>query len=228
VDTLKPTFTDALAPRARDLLEHLAGCRWTADAYLAGSAALGLYIGHRRVHDLDFMSSGSRLRPANRRDLLADLLEIDSATTVETARDGFLFARVGSVAARFFFYPYPLIDPLEESRGVPVASAIDLALMKLGAVISRGTKRDFLDLFLLCRKLPLADILERADEKFGHVRDFPLQALKGLADTSLAVDEPMPTLEIAVDWAHVEAWIQGEVRLLGRERVGLAGTGGAQ
>ena len=65
--------------------------------------------------------------------------------------------------------------------------------MKLGAIISRGTRRDFVDLYLLCRELPLADLLARAEDKFGHVRDFPLQALKGLADLSQVEGEPMPT-----------------------------------
>ena len=54
--------------------------------------------------------------------------------------------------------------------------------MKLGAMISRGTRRDFVDLYLLCRELPLAAALARADEKFGHVGDFALQAWKALAD----------------------------------------------
>ena len=151
---------------------------------------------------------------------------MDPTTTVETARDGYLYVRIGDAAVRFFYYPYPLIEPLEDYRGTAFISAIDLALMKLGAIISRGTRRDFVDIFLICREIPLAEILARASEKFGHVRDFPLQALKGLADTSLAVDEPMPALDAAVDWEEVEEWIHGEVRAVGRARVGLTETGG--
>ena len=146
---------------------------------------------------------------------------MDPTTSVETARNGFLYARIRQVAMRFYYYPYPLIDPLEEIFDLAVASPVDLTLMKLGAVISRGSKRDFVDLFLLSRKLPLSDILARADDKFGHVRDFPLQALKGLSDTSLAVDEPMPVLDTDVSWADVEGWISGEVRDLARRLVGL-------
>jgi len=93
--------------------------------------------------------------------------------------------------------------------------------MKIAAIISRGGRRDFVDLYLLCRELPLGELLARAGDKFGHVRDFPLQALKGLADLSEIEGEPMPRLAVSLDWAEVEAWVHQEVRDLGREQVGL-------
>ncbi len=194
---------------------------WAEDLYLAGSAALALYVGHRPVRDLDLMTATNRLTPPERRDLLGQLLELDPATEVETARDGYLFARLGGVGVRFFYYPYPLVDAFEDLSGLAVASAVDLGLMKIAAIISRGTKRDFVDLYLLCRELPLQSLLDRADDKFGHVRDFPLQALKGLADLSETEGEPMPRLAAPLDWEEVESWVRAEVRELGRARVGL-------
>jgi hypothetical protein len=213
---------ETLSPRAQELLGRFAERPWGDDFYLAGSAALALYIGHRPVRDLDLMGGTNRLTPPDRRDLLGDLLAIEPETEVETARDGYLYVRQSGVGVRFFYYPYPLADPFEEIAGLAVASAVDLGLMKLGAIISRGTRKDFVDLFLLCRRIPLADLLARADDKFGHVRDFSLQALKGLADLSETEAEPMPRLVVPVDWAEVEAWLKTEVRELGRARVGLA------
>lgn len=216
---------ETLSPRAQELFGRYAERPWGEDFYLAGSAALALYIGHRPVRDLDLMGNTNRLTPPDRRDLLVDLLAIEPETEVETARDGYLFVRQAGVGVRFFYYPYPLAEPFEELSGFAVASAVDLGLMKLGAIISRGTRRDFVDLFLLCRWIPLAELLARADDKFGHVRDFSLQALKGLADLSEAEAEPMPRLAVPVDWAEVEAWLRHEVRELGRARVGLPTPG---
>ncbi len=101
-------------------------------------------------------------------------------------------------------------------------SAADLGLMKLGAIISRASRRDFVDLYLLCRDLPLASLLELAEDKFGHVRDFPLQALKGLADLSEIEGDPMPRLAVPLEWAEVESWLRAQVRELGRAHVGLS------
>jgi len=184
------------------------------------------------VRDLDLMSPANRLAPQDRRDLLADLLALSPGARVETARDGYLSVWLPTppsgpdaptleetscdTALRLFYYPYPLVEPLGQQE-LAVASAVDLGLMKLGAIISRGSRRDFVDLHLLCRELPLAGLLERAAEKFGHVGDFALQAMKGLADTGAAAGEPMPGLVAELDWQEVEAWISTEVEAAGRE-----------
>lgn len=221
---LLPDRVDHLAPRSRELLRSLAERPWCLDLYLAGSAALALYLGHRTVRDLDLMGV-RRLRSPERRDLLQDLLEIEPGVRVETARDGYFYLRFpgewDDLALRMFYYPYPLVGAEEEAQGMAVASALDLGLMKLGAVTSRAARRDFVDLCLLCRHLPLEELLDRAPEKFGHVRDFPLQALKGLADLDSARDEPLRQLEVDLEWSDVEAWVRGEVREVARRRIGL-------
>ncbi|MEO7794711.1 MAG: nucleotidyl transferase AbiEii/AbiGii toxin family protein [Thermoanaerobaculia bacterium] len=217
---LTPAHLEALAPECRALLPQLGGRAWSDDFYLAGSAALALYLGHRQVSALDLMSLSNRLAPQERRDLLADLLAMAPGTRVETARDGYLALTLpGAIALRFYYYPYPVIEPLEPFQGdaVAVASPVDLGLMKLGAIISRGSRRDFVDLHLLCRVLPLDELLQRAAEKFGHVADFPLQAMKGLADTAAAAGEPMPPLAFELRWEEVESWITAEVQAAGRE-----------
>lgn len=220
---LSPDRTGALAAASRELLAGLAGRAWLGDFYLAGSAALALYLDHRPVRGLDLMSATNRLTSPERRDLLADLLALDPGFTVETARDGYLYARSGAgVGLKLFHYPYPLIDPLAEHAGVAVASPADLGLMKVAAIISRGTRRDFADLLLLCRRLPLADLLARSPEKFPHVRDFPLQALKGLADLDQAPPEPLAELAGGLGWEDVVEWVRAEVGPLARERTGLA------
>ncbi len=229
---------EALAPAARGLAERLAERPFAEEMYLAGSAALALYLGHRPVRDLDLMTATNRLTGPERRDLLLELLALAPLAPgapkpeVETARDGYLFVRFpagagepsGGTGMRFFYYPYPLADPCEELGRLQVASAVDLGLMKIAAIISRGSRRDFVDLYSLCRAVPLAALLARAADKFGHVRDFPLQALKGLADLSATEGEPMPPaspLAAPLAWDEVAAWLASTVRDLGREAVGL-------
>lgn len=225
--TLTPRHVDSLAAESRALLAAVAERPWAADFYLAGSAALALYTGHRPVRGLDLMAGTNRLASPDRRDLLEDLLAMDDGFRVETARDGYLYVRSGGsdekpgVGVKLFYYPYPLIAPFEEIEDFAVASPEDLGLMKIAAIISRGTKRDFADLHLLCRRLPLADLLARSQDKFGHVRDFELQALKGLADLDQTAGQPMPELAVELTWDEVVAWVEAEVRELGRGAVGL-------
>ena len=217
-------FPEGLAPASDALLARLSAPLAAAELYLAGSAALALYLGHRPVRDLDLMAMANRLTPPERRDLLRALLALEPTLRVETARDGFLALRgPDEVALRLYFYPYPLAAPPEMHDGLEVASALDLGLMKLGALISRGARRDFVDLHLLCRRLPLAALFAAAPDKFGHVGDFPLQALKALADFSDVEGEPMPRLAAPLEWAEVEAWARASARELGEGYVGAGG-----
>jgi hypothetical protein len=210
-----------------EALDRLAGRGWIDDVYLAGSAALAVHTGHRAVRDLDFMTAANRLTGPERRDLLADLRLADPQTKVETARDGYLFARLsGGVAARFFHYPYPLVETEGAVRGVPLASLADLGLMKLAAIISRGAKRDFADLFVIARRVPLERLLELAPDKFGHVGDFTLQALKSWTDWSELEGEPMPELSEPLSWPDLAAWLAHQAETFGRRHAGLPATAG--
>jgi hypothetical protein len=169
VAPLSLAHPEALAPASQVLAERLAARPWAGDAYLAGSAALALHLGHRPVRDLDLMTATNRLKGPERRDLAADLAALGESE-VETARDGYLFARLDGVALRLFYYPYPLVEPTALFRGLAVAGAVDLGLMKLAAIISRGSRRDFVDLYLLCRRLPLAGLLARSEPRLGGGR----------------------------------------------------------
>jgi hypothetical protein len=216
---LSPDHLASVAAGSRALAEQIGARPWGEDFYLAGSAALALYVGHRPVASLDLMTAHNRLTGAERRDLLAELLAIDPQAQVETARDGYLYVRSSTrfdgAALKLFYYPYPLADPTRWLGELAVVSPTDLGLMKLGAIIGRGTKRDFVDLYLLCRHLPLAELLERSVDKYGHVRDFPVQALKSLTDRSLAIGEPLPRMTTQIDWPAVEAWLDEQAQQLG-------------
>lgn len=211
-----------LPKSTRDRLRQIALQPWSQDFYLAGSTALAVHIEHRRPHGLDLMSRHSRLVSPERRDLMGHLSEARLEVEVETARDGYLDLRCSDgIPVRLYHYPYPLVEPTVLVDGLAMVSIVDLALMKLGAVISRGARRDFVDLFLLCRSRPLDSILARSQEKFPKVRDFPLQALKGLADYRGVSGEPMPKLEVPLSWSDIEVWLEGDVRRVARKRLGL-------
>ena len=84
------------------------------------------------------------------------------------------------VAYRLFSYGYPLLEPVQTIENIRIASLLDIGLMKLDAVIERGSRKDFYDLYVISRQIPLPKLLSAGERKYPQVRDFPLMALEGL------------------------------------------------
>jgi len=71
---------------------------------------------------------------------------------IRQQKRGTLNATLAGTLVSFFIYPYSLLESLHTLQGVQVAGLLDLALMKLAAISQRGAKRDFVDLYQICRR----------------------------------------------------------------------------
>ncbi|MEZ4300433.1 MAG: nucleotidyl transferase AbiEii/AbiGii toxin family protein [Polyangiaceae bacterium] len=133
------------------------------DFYLAGGSAIAWHLRHRRSNDLDLFSERrvdlGRVERALKKLPGVEVLSI-SDVTIKIELDGTL---VDVVA-----YPYPpLEEPMPGPEGSRVASLLDLAVMKLGAVARRGIRRDFWDLRVLAESgLPLVEIARAYRRRF--------------------------------------------------------------
>ena len=96
--------------------------------------------------------------------------------------------------------------PLEpshwEAEVVAVASIRDVGLMKLDAIIGRGSRKDFYDLYFVGRQVPLRALLAAAEGKYPYARDFELMALESMVLFDNADRDVQPDLIIDVPWAE--------------------------
>lgn len=204
---------DPVPRTLRKLLAKLAAAGLTRECYLGGGTGLALLLGHRRSVDLDFFSRTNRLDAEGRRALLSQLRRLPGWTLVE-AKDGTVHGRVGRVRVSVFWYEQPLVASLIRQGPIRIASLEDLALMKMGAIIGRGARKDFVDLYVICRRIPLAQLLKLGRRKFKDYRDFTLQALKALAYFEDAERDPPVVTIPAVAWGQIKAFFMREVRAL--------------
>jgi hypothetical protein len=92
-----------------------------------------------------------------------------------------------------------------------MASLADLACMKLLALVQRGAKKDFLDLYALGLKFrPLPGLLQLCQEKFA-IRD-PSRFLSALTYFDDADPEPDPKLFWKTGWPEVKKTLSEWVR----------------
>jgi hypothetical protein len=140
--------TEILSATQLAVLEGLKAVPAVREFYLAGGTALALRHGHRRSIDFDFF----RETPFDVRDFLLDLeRKFDDVERIPTGEQT-LYVRLLGVTTSFFRYPYPQLEDTEATPwGFGLAADADIAAMKIEAVGGRGSRKDFIDLRLLCR-----------------------------------------------------------------------------
>jgi hypothetical protein len=206
---------EALPKGCLDGAQKLRSFSWLTEFYLAGGTALALHYGHRVSVDLDFFSPTNDLGLAGRDPILEGLESIRAG--IEEQKDGTIHARLGKTHISFFRYRYPLLRPPTVWKGIRIAGTTDIGLMKVGAIIGRGSKKDFVDLYTILKKsMPLSKLLRLSPRKFGAGQDFLLQAYRAMVYFADADREPMPRLLAAISWDEVKRFFESEVRKLAR------------
>lgn len=194
---------NAAAKSAADRLAKACG----PEFYLAGGTALALREGHRISLDLDLFSPADRLDGRGRMAAIK-ALEATGDLEVREEGEGTIHARLGETDVSLFHYPYPLIEPTARWRDLNVAGLLDIAAMKLSAALGRGSRKDFIDIYWLAKKLGLPALLRAAERRFPTHRDFPLQACRALVYFDDAEKEPMPRLLAKIEWNDVKAFFE--------------------
>jgi hypothetical protein len=178
--------------------------------YLGGGTAIALYLGHRRSRDFDWFFSSPFKDPLK----LAQTFKEDGiALTVTQIARGTLEGTISGVRVSFFEYGYPLLkQPTRWPEiNTSLASLPDLACMKLSAIVQRGSKKDFIDIFALEEKrFPLKKMLSFYQKKFG-IKDIGniLYALSYFDD---ADKERMPIMFWKSDWNTIKRTVKDKIR----------------
>ncbi len=177
--------------------------------YLAGGTALSLQIGHRLSVDLDFFSPTEDI-PTIRAGLDKALAPFNAA--LADSSWGNLVYLAKNVRIGFYGYGYSLVEPLIKDKEAHLASIMDIALMKLDALLSRAARKDFYDLYFICQTIPLEQVFDKSPQKYPSVRDFETQTVKRLAYFENAELEADPAMLKRIDWQTVKEYFTKQVK----------------
>ena len=204
-------FTKTLSHNAQNALALLGSGRvLPKGTYLAGGSALALHLGHRISIDFDFFTPES----FDQESLAVALGKIGEFKT-ETIVKNTLLGTFNKVRFSLFRYEYPLLFPTIEYQRIGLADARDIGAMKIAAVMDRGTKKDFIDLYFLSRKkVSLDQCLNYYDEKYGALTNNVYSIITSLSYFDETEETEMPTILIPTSWENVKNFFQREaVRL---------------
>lgn len=206
-------FAKTLSPTAQKTLALLGESGLLKKAYLAGGSALALHLGHRYSHDFDFFSRYH----LNTQNLVKELSQRGKFEKEMVSSDTILGVFRG-IKFSFFYLEYPLIKKTKSFLNIALADSADIGAMKIAAIVDRGTKRDFVDLyFLVQKKYSLEQILAFYEQKYQKLSENVYSILKGLSYFEDAEASQMPSLIEKISWLEVKKLFQKEAVRLGKK-----------
>lgn len=207
-------YWNTITPEMRSVLAGFAKNKLSKEFYLAGGTALALQLGHRLSVDLDFFSATQEDIPALMEPLRQALKEF--SPMLSDSSWGNLVFLANNVRVGFYGYGYEMIKPLLQAEGIALASVEDIALMKMDALLSRASRKDFHDLYAICQRISLRELLALAPRKYPSFRDFEAQVARHMIAFERAeAESPVPLIE-QVEWETVKAWFREQAKSIGK------------
>lgn len=206
-------FEQTLFGNTKEILAILGRSGLLSDAYLAGGTGAALQIGHRISIDLDFF-----IQKEFDNRTLADKLEQINNFKLEKIKWGTVIGKFESISFSIFTYNYPVLFPFKPFCGLNLLDVREIGIMKIEAIATRGIKRDFVDLYFICKKIiELRDILSLYTRKYGKLEGKMIHIIKSLTYFMDAEKEKMPKMFVPVDWEDVKKFFEQEIGKIGRE-----------
>ncbi len=209
---------NAVTLKMQRLLIHIGKQSFSQRFYLAGGTALSLQMGHRRSVDFDFFSSTDEVDEKSRNEIIAQISSFP--TQIIESVGGNLLMLVDGVRVGFFGYGYSLVGEPIRCENILLASLHDIGLMKCDALISRGSRKDFYDLFFITRDIHFDDLLKLGEKKYPLFRDFPLMVLESMLIFDNADRDVQPELFDDTPWDQVKQFFIEQAHLLSKNWFG--------
>lgn len=208
-------FEQVLPGNTKTVLALLEKSEIIRKAYLAGGTALALQLGHRISYDLDFFTQ----EEFDEQMLLPEIKKI-SDFHLERIAWRTILGKFKDVKFSIFYYRYPLLSAAKRFGMINITDIHDIVAMKIAAVASRGTKRDFVDLYFLCKEtLSLTEAIRLYDKKYKNLAAAEIHIIKSLVYFEDADSDEMPKMLKACRWEEVKKFFEREVRRMAVKKI---------
>ncbi|MEK7084631.1 MAG: nucleotidyl transferase AbiEii/AbiGii toxin family protein [Patescibacteria group bacterium] len=202
---------EALGQDTTDALALLARQAFIKRFYLAGGTGMALSLGHRLSYDLDFFCQNIFDADA----LLKKIKKVGSFI-LEEKEEGTLHGMLDGARVTFLQYPYRLLYQRTVMNHIALADPRDIACMKLDAIATRGSKKDFVDVYFFAKQsgMTLGEMVRMFARKYKDIRYNEMHLYKSLVYFVNARRDPMPRMLTPCEWRDVEQWFETETKKL--------------
>ena len=156
--------TETVEPGTLSLLKRLMAMPSLQKFSLVGGTALSLRYGHRSSIDLDLFLH----EKFDHHTLESELREKfgDDFFHESGHRKIGIFCYIENIKVDIVHYPHAPIEKIDTIENIRFYSNADIAAMKIQALLGRGMKKDFWDLYELLKHYPLERIIGWHQQKY--------------------------------------------------------------
>lgn len=188
-------------PDTLELLKLLASQPEMQEMRLVGGTSLALQYGHRQSVDLDFFG---KLQVAQE-DIFEMISRLGLDYKILNRTKLILQLLIDKIKVDIIDYNYDWIDAPIVENGITLASPKDIAALEINAIEGRGSKKDFIDIYMLLQHFSLDEILSFYALKYPN-HSF-LMAIKSLIYFDDAENQTMPKMFISTSWDSMKKYI---------------------
>ena len=191
-------------PDTLELLKALMRLPILREMRLVGGTALALQYGHRRSVDLDFFGHTTE----DTDELTEAIREEIGHVQLISASKRIKVYNIQNVKVDVVNYDYPWIDDVVVEEDLRLASPKDIAAMKVNAIIGRGTKKDFIDIYYLLQHFTFDELLRLYLMKYPDGSEY--RALLSMSYFADADPQAMPYMFEDIEWDIIKQKIKKE------------------
>ncbi len=202
-------YSETINSKTKCVFEKIGGSPLVRDFYLAGGTGLALQLGHRQSIDLDWFSD----QDFSNEKIKKNLALLGNFKLLSEEK-GTIHGTLDEIRVSFFYYGYSLLFPLINFTNINLADERDVAAMKIDVISSRGSKKDFVDLYFLLEKYSLVELIDFFEKKYKGIEYNKLHILKSLNYFDDAESDPIPIMIREVEWEEIKDRIRAEIKKL--------------
>lgn len=200
---------ETIIPETRFVLEALMDKPQLKDYRLVGGTALSLYKGHRKSDDIDLFIDPTK--EMNKKEVFETLKTIaESSNHIKISDMGFGYSAYYNYNVRgeemkidvFAFESEKFLKEQNVIDGIRLASLDDIVAMKMSAITSRSTKKDFMDIDELSKVYPIKDMVTLYEIRYPY--NDKKDAVLALSRIDEADKSEMPKMLNGRTWSNAK------------------------
>jgi len=193
-------YFDTIDKNTLELLIKLQSLSIFSEMRLVGGTSLALQIGHRKSIDIDLFGKLT----IDYNILVDELKSIGQVIPLKNSKNIHTFT-INEIKVDLVNYEYSWLTEKIVSDNIYLATIEDIAAMKLNAIIGRGSKKDFIDLFFILKKYNFSELFKFYNKKYHDGSIFLV--LKSIVYFDDADKEEMPFMFEEISWDEIKSII---------------------